>query len=401
MWVAALAFVFASTGWAQTFYDDESTPEGWAWALIRKDQPADFDNREGCKEWDPRVETEDPCRQISPQFIVDVLTVPKLRDQLPLHGFRLHGAIIKGNIDLADAEVTREVRIEVSRIEGDLVLTESHWSHPLSLGNSTLTKNLYAERMRTESDVRLAAMNVGEVDLMDAKVGANLWMSDSIFMGGVNANSLNVRSGVLMDRAEFYDTLDLTIAKAGGVFNLSGAIATRIDFPEGTARELMLENLHWRCLTANARTAAASGSATNPKPLSWSLRNPTSQETTCGSPSRTTMPTLVLRNAHFDTFQDSDDAWPLVLDLEGFHYDRLGGIGGEGRDDMRNRPPEQWIRWLERDPTFSPQPYAQLSSVLVAAGRRDVAEAVQFAGREKERQETWNGPAPTLGHGRG
>jgi hypothetical protein len=43
VWAAALGFVLTPAAWAQTSYDDDSTPEGWAWALIRKDQPADFD----------------------------------------------------------------------------------------------------------------------------------------------------------------------------------------------------------------------------------------------------------------------------------------------------------------------------------------------------------------------
>jgi hypothetical protein len=71
---------------------------------------------------------------------------------------------------------------------------------------------------------------------------------------------------------------------------------------------------------------------------------------------------MILRNAHVDDFQDSEDAWPPRMDLEGFRYDRLGGFIGAGSDDMRQRSPEEWTDWLERDPTFSTQPYTELSS---------------------------------------
>jgi len=103
------------------------------------------------------------------------------------------------------------------------------------------------------------------------------------------------------------------------------------------------------------------------------------------------LPTIILRNAHVEAFQDSTYAsWPPSLDLEGFHYDRLGGsIGGTVRDDMRKRLSAEWIDWLARDRTFSSQPYTQLSTVLLAAGRRETAEAIQFAGRERERCEAW------------
>jgi hypothetical protein len=98
---------------------------------------------------------------------------------------------------------------------------------------------------------------------------------------------------------------------------------------------------------------------------------------------------LILRNAQVGALQDSVDAWPPTLDLEGFKYDRLGGFGGEGADDMRQRPPKQWEDWLERDRTFSTQPYTQLANVLLTAGRRDTAEAIQYYGHERERAEAW------------
>lgn len=32
-------------------------------------------------------------------------------------------------------------------------------------------------------------------------------------------------------------------------------------------------------------------------------------------------------------------------------------VGGDQREDMRNRDVEWWRDWLARDPLFSPQPY--------------------------------------------
>jgi hypothetical protein len=54
---------------------------------------------------------------------------------------------------------------------------------------------------------------------------------------------------------------------------------------------------------------------------------------------------------------------------------------------MRARTAEQWQDWLERDRTFSTQPYTQLSTVLLAAGRRDSSEAIQYAGKVRQRAE--------------
>ena len=98
---------------------------------------------------------------------------------------------------------------------------------------------------------------------------------------------------------------------------------------------------------------------------------------------------MILRNVLAGTFQDTSNTWPPSMDLEGFHYDRIGGLGGTGTNDMRARSPEQWEDWLARDTTFSTQPYTQLASVLFAAGHRDTAERIQYAGRERGRREAW------------
>src|SRR5262245_53173774 len=127
--IAAFFIALVFSGWggasAKPAYEDPRTPEGWAWSKIRSDQIADFNER--CrKELDAREKDgwDDPCRQISAQFVVNALTNPKLRDQVPRHGVRLSGARIIGGFDVADAEVKPEVRIEVSRIEGDATLDD-------------------------------------------------------------------------------------------------------------------------------------------------------------------------------------------------------------------------------------------------------------------------------------
>jgi hypothetical protein len=125
-------------------------------------------------------------------------------------------------------------------------------------------------------------------------------------------------------------------------------------------------------------------------PAHWSLGDPAWQNARCDGTDPATLPTLILRYVHVDEFQDSADAWPPSLDLEGFHYDRLGAFGGTGRDDMRKRLSAEWIDWLARDRTFSTQPYMQLSSVLATAGYRGTADDIQVAERERERSEAWS-----------
>jgi hypothetical protein len=102
-------------------------------------------------------------------------------------------------------------------------------------------------------------------------------------------------------------------------------------------------------------------------------------------------PRLDLRNARVGNLQDDDLAWPPHVTLEGFSYTHLGGYGGERQQDMRNRPIRWWRDWLSKDPIYSAQPYAQLASVLTAAGDSDGAADIRFFGRDRERSELLRG----------
>ena len=620
--IVTFMLAFATTAWGQASYDDVKTAVGWAFARIRNDEIADFSQR--CGKLDPHNKTgwDDPCRRIPSRYLFDVLTVPKWRDQVARHRVRLIGALVDGTIDLSDAQITAEVSINESRIEGSLLLTDSRWDRALSLQGTTLSGALRADRMRSasivllrdhaaiEGDVGLLGARIGsnlemetssfagivdgdsltvegglfmgdgatfngevilvgakvsgslemfgssfskpvnlnrlsvagslfmdshatvsgDVNLVGAKVGSNLEMDTSSFAGKLDANSLNVEgslfmrdhatfggevdlgsakiggnlemdsssfagtrgansltvqgalfmrdhatfggevdlgsakigSNLEMDSSSFIKTLNLnrlnvagnllmrdhatfggevnlrgaTIAnnlemdtssfagavladpvrvdgnllmrngatfkgavsligaKIGGNLHLWGSTAWRLDLSGADVRELLLNGLGWWCEGGKApagAAAAASPNGTKPTPVHWQLGNPAWREAGCDASDPATLPTLILRNTHVDAFQDSADAWPPTMDLEGFHYDRLGGVGGMGRNDMRMRSSDEWTDWLARDHTFSTQPYTELSSVLTAAGHRDTADAVQLAGRERERNEACAG----------
>jgi hypothetical protein len=108
---------------------------------------------------------------------------------------------------------------------------------------------------------------------------------------------------------------------------------------------------------------------------------------------------LVLRNTAVGALQDRidtlpdgtrQDAWPdRNLQLDGFTYQRLGGLGGEKDSEMMDRPASWYVGWLGRDDSFSPQPYRQLVGVFREAGADGKANEVLYALRERERQEAW------------
>jgi hypothetical protein len=196
----------------------------------------------------------------------------------------------------------------------------------------------------------------------------------------------------MRDHATFSGPVDLAFTKVDGALDLRDAVATNVDLTGSVAGEFLLADLGWSCAGGKAPFGNAVGqskASVNTAPAHWPLGDPTWQNARCDGTDPETLPTLILRNAHVGESQDSADAWPPSLDLEGFHYDRLGGVGGTGRDDMRKRSLTEWSDWLARDRTFSTQPYIQLSSALAAAGYRATADDIQVAGRDRERNEAW------------
>ena len=310
------------------------------------------------------------------KVLSDVLTKRRYQAQVPQHGVRFWGAHIVGTIDLVDAEIRPEVTIYASRIDGSVNVFDTHFARLFSLEASTVTGDLVADGMRADGEVwlRNGAVFGGEVTLIDAKIGGTLSMIGSAF-DRVSADRLNVAGALLMrNRASFKDGVGLTTAKIRGLLDdLRSTKAWKVDLSAAEAGELQIGGLEWWCRGGKPLMGAR-----------LALGDPGWHNTRCEGGNA---PQLILRNMHAGALQDSAEAWPPSLDLEGFIYDRLGGFQDIGSVDMRNRPLKEWKDWLERDRSFSTQPYTQLSSVLSAAGHRDASNYVAMTGRNRERDE--------------
>jgi hypothetical protein len=228
----------------------------------------------------------------------------------------------------------------------------------------------------------------GDVNLVSAKIGHELNMEGASFAKTLDANSLSVGHVVNMNGATFNRNLGLVAARTNYLL-LNKATVAQVDLTGAVvSEELNIAGMQWLCIADKGTSGdGKDASKLRSTPLRWALGGASSQRTNCDDQAPT--PVIMLRNAHINVLQDSVDAWPPLMDLEGFRYERLGGLAGVGPDDLRARSWQQWTDWLGRDSTFSTQPYLQLASVLLAAGHRDTAERIQYAGRDRERHEDW------------
>ena len=104
---------------------------------------------------------------------------------------------------------------------------------------------------------------------------------------------------------------------------------------------------------------------------------------------------LVLRNTEVDSLQDSPNAWPNTLELDGFNYSRLGGTDADDTGNMATRKIAWLKKWLERQKKYSPQPYEQLAKILRKAGYKDKATKILYEGKKREHRETTRRLSPS------
>jgi uncharacterized protein YjbI with pentapeptide repeats len=220
---ALICLTVGAQGAAQQNYDDESTPEGWAWGLIKQGKEANFDVRCGTPELDPRKDDDrwnGECRRLSAAFISDVLMREPWRSQVPLAGINIAGTRIVDGIDLKNANLNRVLSLTRSRIENDIDLTRARTDSVICLDGSRIAGNLAGDQLHSDSSLWLRSSQFKKaVVLSYAKIDVNVEMTGTTIEGPLEADSLHVGLNL------FLRSSDNSVGKFNGI-NLRGA---RID----------------------------------------------------------------------------------------------------------------------------------------------------------------------------
>jgi hypothetical protein len=183
LFLAALCILLSSAfAIARGSYDDNNGPEGWAWSKISHNEVADFNQRCGTPQLDPKDETEagwkDKCRTLSAKFVQDMMTQSPRREATPLTGFSIVGAHIVGDLDLADAPLNRAFVISLGRFDGGFDLSRATTGNLIDLNGSVIMGKFSAEGLRSESDVSFDEMQFRDtVKLDNARIAGKLSMN--------------------------------------------------------------------------------------------------------------------------------------------------------------------------------------------------------------------------------
>ena len=202
-----------------------------------------------------------------------------------------------------------------------------------------------------------------DVDLVGARVDGTLSVVDSVFDGDLSMDSAFVGDNFFLERAKFRRPIDMQFVHVGSNLDLRATSLTSVDLT--SAR-----------ITGDFRLGSS-----NVKEIVWS-----SGRDAAGN---IVAPRITLLNTTVGILQDTVSSWPdeLERELQGFTYGALGGFGAVAEDAAHVRESDWFIDWLDRDNSFSPQPYRHLAQLLVETGHAGMATDVRFGSRVREREE--------------
>jgi uncharacterized protein YjbI with pentapeptide repeats len=442
-------WLFASVASAQDFPPGTgwSDPERWTWEEIHAGRIVDFNVREqNFEPLDPRKpDGWGDRRKLSSGFLKEILFREPYRSAIPVEGVRIVGAWLPERVDLSYGRLERQLWLNKCRFERAADLTGVRIEGRFSLEGSAFAGQK-ADRVSVVLDsaeihghVNMARTILAGVDLRNAKIRGQLTLIGATVEGALNMNGLAVGQHLFMNgpNARFHDvdltsaeitdqlelrgatiegalnmnglavghlfmgdgarfeSVDLTSAEIGGQLDLTGATvegALNIDSLAVGQHLLMADGRFEQPVSLIFAHIGHNLTLSGAKLTELDLSATRIDGELTLAPEWREGARLTLRNTHVGVLEASmKAAWPEEgkLQLDGFTYDRLGGNEDHFTDSPVRDDIDDYIAWLARDLSYTPQPYAHLAAVLRAAGEPTKANRIRYESRERERAEAW------------
>lgn len=283
---------------------------------------------------------------------------------------QMEGAEIGDDADFNDAEIKDTLNLDLARVGQTVYLSgEAHVGSVGMIGARVhgsvqargleVTGDFSADRIAAAGGIFLAggARIGGIFRLLGAEIGQDVSLDGAYFEGSVFLDAARIAGTLFLRQGSRFADISLIDTDIGGGVQMQGS-----RFDGGVTM-----------------TGLRAGDLTLWQGIADTNWGPEAA--------------LVLRNAEVDALQarmpmswTRDDATPLPVDLQGFRYQRLGGIGSGASHDLSRIDAGALVAWLgspmpgmNGPAGYAPQPYSQLESVLRAMGADDAADEVAYA----------------------
>jgi hypothetical protein len=185
-------------------------------------------------------------RIISPSFLAPILLTEKYRRWIPRHGIRIVGARFNERLELANAGLRHELRLENSLLEKGADLSGVRAGLTLSLAGSKIDGELNLNGARIGENLYLPGAVLAKVSLVGADVGGWLNLDRSKVTKSINMRGIEVGGNVLMETARLRK-VNLHGARIGSELSLNGSCVAG-DLALGQLQ--VTHDLHMRRVTA-------------------------------------------------------------------------------------------------------------------------------------------------------
>jgi hypothetical protein len=276
----------------------------------------------------------------------------RIDGSLQLSGVRAEGllnlqsAIVKQDLDISGRSSFGRVRLTLAQISGLLNITETTVAEVLIMNNLVIGGSLFIDR---DSDFE-------GIGMINARIGNSIVLEKIRIGKEVLVQSTTVGGDVMIRSAKFAGRFSLLGSSINGSLRIRDSSFSFLDLAATSVRgELLLGE--------------------------WGKKNCWTDES-C----------LNLRSARVGTLSDAgEDSWPLKLEIDNFSYSGLVTASWEdsANSDIASRRSGWLIKWLERDKTFSSQPYQFMAQTLAQAGYSEKANSILVACRNRERKIAW------------
>jgi len=325
-------------------------PEKWAWQRICSGEDADFNKKLGSSPDPSNAGGWGESRQLSSNFLETILFDRRFKDVIKRRGVRVVGALFRDPVDIEEGVLNKELWLDQSRFEQAANLSGLRTPSVLSLDGSSFSGQLNLDSIDVGRLFMRNSVFGQSVDLSGAKVHGNAVLMKSRFLGEVRMNLAVVSGELVLTSSAFVKSLSLSNASITSDLDLSGAVLGYVE----------LTGAHVGGVLYLYRPGR--------QPVSWV------------APS-----TLLLRNARSDAFWIEGLPGMKNLELEGFNYGRIKVLGDKSGDDS-DYITSTLLAWLNRDSSYSPQPYHHLASTLDKSGDSDIANEIRYANKERQRR---------------
>lgn len=266
-------------------------------------------------------------------------------------------ANIAGSLEFQGVEITGSATLWGVTVGRDLVLSASEDGRRTVIGSDAGAASSALRLGSAKIERRISISNTtvhGRIDLDAVRITEDLWLRNcSEVAGPINLVFARVGQNIDLSSTMLND-VDLTGARIGGELRLGaplGRLTAPVWAPEA---ELILRNVELSSWTDATGNDAPRGAGCGPA-------------------------------------GDNADPWPRRIDVIGFSYQNLGGLGG-GSPTVKHDV-DWFCAWLDRQEPFSFEPYQHAAAYLRRVGMDEDADDVLYCGKLRQIDNTpsWAG----------